>query len=185
MEIISGIIVLYALISSYFLYKALFLLKKEKDATRKASVSKIREDLANCEKPLRKLILEKVERIDLAKFYSAQSYPWSWNEKLARVLLLALEIGDVLKEEICGLLDKELKRNGRLCFEQHVKKETYPDHTFWPEALAYALQCGEFSNEEIKKIHFDHDQVVGTFIEQYGERDLLEKSFLRLLPRNE
>jgi hypothetical protein len=49
-------------------------------------------------------------------------------------------------------------------------------------AFAYALQCGEFSEEEIGKIHFDHDQTVEIFVKEYGEPELLEKAFQRLLP---
>lgn len=133
------------------------------------------------ETPLRKFTLEAVKKVDLAKFYAAKDYPRFWNEKLARIFSLALKISAITKGEAYSCLDKEIKRNGRLCFEQHMKG-TYPDHTFWLAAFAYALQNGEFSDEEILKIRFDHEQTVETFIKRYGERDLLEKSFLRLLP---
>lgn len=71
---------------------------------------------------------------------------------------------DVSKEEICVFLVKELKRIGRVCFIQHVQKGTYPDHTFWPAALVYALLNGEFSSEEIERIRFDHEQTAESFI---------------------
>ena len=80
------------------------------------------------------------------------------------------------------ILDIKLREAGRFCFEDHLRRWTYPDHTFWPEALAYALRENEFSPEEMEKICFDHGDTVGTFIQGYGKKDLLDVAFIALLP---
>ena len=125
-------------------------------------------------------ILDAIGKVQMTSL--SAHYPFGWNDELARLLLLAVEANIISRMNVCQLLDREIRREGRLCFEQHVERGTYQDHTFWLAAFAYALQCGEFSEEEIGKIHFDHDQTVEIFVKEYGEPELLEKAFQRLLP---
>lgn len=55
---------------------------------------------------------------------------------------------------------------GRKCFNQH-KQGRYPDHTYSPEAFAYALHQHEFSSDEEMQIQFDHEESVLEFIQEY------------------
>ncbi|MBD3270297.1 hypothetical protein GF376_02120 [Candidatus Peregrinibacteria bacterium] len=46
---------------------------------------------------------------------------------------------------------------------QEIKKGEYPDHVLDTECLAYAIQEGIFTHEEIAGICFDHDDTLETF----------------------
>lgn len=49
----------------------------------------------------------------------------------------------------------------------------WADHVGRPECLAYALQKGQFTDREIRKIPFDHGETAQTFTATYGRQNLL------------
>ena len=49
----------------------------------------------------------------------------------------------------------------------------YADHVGRPDCLAYALDKDKFSQKEIKKIHFDHEDTAESFLKRYGHQNLL------------
>ncbi len=139
------------------------------------------EDSTDFETPMRKLLLDSLEQIRI-EHINLRYCPLNWNERLKEVLSLAIKIGVLSEIVVRKILDIKLREAGRFCFEDHLRRGTYPDHTFWPEALAYALRENEFSPEEMEKICFDHGDTVGTFIQGYGKKDLLDVAFIALLP---
>lgn len=62
---------------------------------------------------------------------------------------------------------KRLLTIGRKCYEEHLRGE-YPDHTYSPEAFAYAIVNGEFTPREKKRIRFDHGETEDVFVRLYG-----------------
>jgi hypothetical protein len=133
------------------------------------------------EMPMRKLLLDSLERVRI-EHINLPHCPFNWSERLREVLSLAIKIGVLSEGEVREILGKKLKRAGRACFEDHLERGTYPDHTSWPGAFAYALRESEFSPEEMEKIRFDHGDTVETFIQGYGKNDLLGAAFAALLP---
>lgn len=129
----------------------------------------------------RDFVLEVVERVQFTSSCSKR-YPPGWDHDLAKLLSFAIRGKIISRMDVFALLGKKICRMGRSCFDQHLRGE-YPDHTFWPEAFAYSLQNGEFSEEEVGKIRFDHEQTVETFIKQCGDPELIEKCYRRLLPK--
>ena len=133
------------------------------------------------EVPMRQYLLESLESARVE--YTDRRYcPIGWDERLKTLLSCAIRVGILSEIKVREILDKKLKRSGRTCFEDHLSRGTYPDHTFWPEALAYAIREGEFSTEEIARIRFDHGDNAETFIKGYGENNLLEVTFRAFLP---
>lgn len=56
------------------------------------------------------------------------------------------------------------------------KRTNFPtsaDQISRPDCLAYALDKGKFSPEEIKKIPFDHGASVETYCKRYGKENLI------------
>lgn len=131
--------------------------------------------------PMQRYLLESLRNARI-EYIDRRHCPIGWNEQLKEILSFAIKIGVLPEIEVREILDKKLKRSGRACFEDHVNRGTYPDHTFWPEVLAYAIREGEFSTEEIERICFDHGYNATTFIKGYGENDLLEKAIKAFLP---
>jgi len=94
---------------------------------------------------------------------------------------MLLEEGVVQEGEVLGRIGKHLQELGRFCFTQHRRHGTYPDHTISPEAFAYALEHGEFTDTEKASIRFDHGYTVATFIQSYGVTDVREKILAALM----
>ncbi len=86
-------------------------------------------------------------------------------------MLIAGEV--ISKEDVEKALHSVLLRVGRECYKQHTRGE-YPDHTISPEALAYAILHGEFTQKERDRIRFDHRETESDFTRVYG-KNVLEK----------
>lgn len=125
-------------------------------------------------------LLHRIQGIRFVELISSEYWPLGWSGDLAQIFSLELKTGDDFKQRVWTCLDVLVRNSGRQCFEQHRIHKTYPDHTFWPAALAYALQVGEFAESEMESISFDHGQTVATFVDYYGEVNLLEKILARL-----
>lgn len=96
---------------------------------------------------------------------------FGWGNTSARVLKLLIAEEIITEEELLSALDALLKITGRRSYDQHKRGE-YPDHTISPQALAYALQNGQFTEKEKYGIKFDHGDTIQTFIESYNSGDL-------------
>lgn len=112
------------------------------------------------------LLLDRIKQIPLAE--KVISSLFMWDDKDTEILNFALEKGFVTNEELLGAIDVLLKRNGRISYVQHLRdKVAAPDHTISPQAFAYALKHGEFSQKEINTIKFDHDDTKESFEKTY------------------
>lgn len=79
-------------------------------------------------------------------------------------------INDYLIEEALKVaVISEARRDYKLV----TKKDKYPDHV--DDYLPYALKIGEFSEEEIKKIDFDHGDNLESFLRTNYNQNLLSE----------
>lgn len=91
-----------------------------------------------------------------------------------RVLIALVSAGVITKADLLPIANKKLCVDGRGCYDRHIwslkhgDNIMYPDHTFAPEAFAYALAHNVFSTKEESRIKFDHGDTKETFIAQYG-----------------
>lgn len=89
--------------------------------------------------------------------------------------------GFIQEDDLKFEADRKLREIGRACYAEHVASSSgsyriWPDHTFSPEAFAYALAKGEFTRSEKWQIRFDHGDTEESFIKQYGVDTLLERT---------
>ncbi|QQR77433.1 MAG: hypothetical protein IPJ67_04890 [Candidatus Moraniibacteriota bacterium] len=127
---------------------------------------------------IRGAVLSSVNRINLC---GDRIFQMSWDSDSANILKCLLK-NDIVKERyVREQLDIRLKALGRSCFEQY-KRGKYPDRVLSPQALAYALQHGEFTPEEKAVIRFNHGDTKGTFVRTFNRDDqLLQKVFDQLI----
>lgn len=145
-----------------------------------SEASRIQEDAD--ESPLKKFLMAAFQDIHLIAPASPGIFPFGWDEFLARILRTALAKKAIPEEEVLNQLGERLKIAGRRCFEQHRDYRVHPDRVTHPAALAFAIQCGELTPEEVASIRFDDDQTPETFIKECGDPNLVEKTFQSLLP---
>lgn len=81
-------------------------------------------------------------------------------EKDALLMKWVFEHEYVLKEDLAKAVHDRLCAIGREAYEWHVRAPivNYPDHSASPEALGYAILHGVVSDEEAKRIRFDHGE---------------------------
>ena len=83
--------------------------------------------------------------------------------------------GIINDKEIELALKDALIKTARSDYQRMLKNKCLrPDHDAFIEGLAYALENGEFSKREIKKIPFDHGYDAEKFKNSYGKKDLLK-----------
>lgn len=88
------------------------------------------------------------------------------------------EWGVITDEEIRGLVRKKLEKYAR---SAHVVATVRAaDHIYGEEYLAWGLQEGIFSPDEISDIRFDHGDTPESYVRDYGQGDLLSKFVDRL-----
>ena len=84
------------------------------------------------------------------------------------------EWGIISEEEIYALL--------RLKFLERVRgaylsaTNGYADHIWDSGYLAYGLENGVFSNDEVQRICFDHGDTSKSYVQEYGIPNLLENT---------
>jgi hypothetical protein len=106
--------------------------------------------------------------------------PPGWNNSCVRILKMLREEHVVSDAEIHTALDRRLRALGRQCYEAHKKAGLDPEESPAHEALAYALDHGEFTDDEAGGIKFDHGDTVKTFTALYNAgncvwNDLLDR----------
>ena len=78
-----------------------------------------------------------------------------------------------------GVLEKVVIREARSDFLLMINNKRpyviYPDHLLRPECLAYALDKGKFSKEEIEQIPFDHGDTAKIFVQRYNKENLIKE----------
>ncbi len=98
-----------------------------------------------------------------------------WDNSAAQVLKLLITEKIIHENELFADIHLRLLSLGRRSFDQHKKNGTYPDHTYSPHALAYAIHTGAFTEEERGGIKYDHGETELDFIQIYNKGDLRKK----------
>ncbi|MFB0965636.1 MAG: hypothetical protein QMC36_08390 [Patescibacteria group bacterium] len=78
----------------------------------------------------------------------------------------------VSREEIRKIFSKKIVE--RAWFAYYGAIQTYADHIYVEEYLAWGLENGMFSKEEVSKIRFDHGDTPESYVRDYGRKDLLD-----------
>lgn len=130
---------------------------------------------------LKRALMNKLDALVLHSTIINPRLLLGWDDSCARILKVFLEEGMVQEGEVLERIGKQLQELGRSCFVQHQRYGTYPDHTISPEAFAYALGHGEFTEEEKATIRFDHGETVPSFIQSYGDTDVRERILAALM----
>ena len=84
----------------------------------------------------------------------------------------APENGIVSREEIRKIFFKKLVE--RAWFAYYSAIQTYADHIYVEEYLAWGLERKMFSKDEISKIRFDHGDTPESYVRDYGRKNLLD-----------
>jgi hypothetical protein len=109
--------------------------------------------------------------------------------------LYAREHNDVIKDKIAtsvinhetidAVMEEFIFDNARSEFDRMVRSrgysKVYADHILCPGMLAYAVEKGHFSTEEIRKIPFDHGDNLRSYIEEHYIPDLPKRLREKLL----
>jgi hypothetical protein len=104
----------------------------------------------------------------------------NWDTTSARFLDFLLREKIVTKDLFLLTLDAKLMNEGRACFEDHLGG-TPVENVIPVGSLAYALENGEFSAEEISQIDFDDVENVAEFCQRFGCGSNLPKKLLACL----
>ena len=115
-----------------------------------------------------------IEDLKKVRILTLDSYARQNQETLA----FLYEHGIIDDSSIEKALEEAIFRQARQDYEIMTRKgKPYiiwaADHVGSPECFAYALERGEFSRREIKRIPFDHGDTVETFPQDYGKENLL------------
>jgi len=116
--------------------------------------------------------LEELQRNPKNFFY----YPFS--SLRGRIAKLYAE--HVISEpELDAALEQAVLKTARQDYEfltgSHNHTYRFADHLPIPEILAYGVQKGLFTGEEISKIPFDHGMTAASFCDSYLRQSLFEK----------
>lgn len=128
-------------------------------------------------KALRSAILETIDTLHI---YGLGLVVTNWSCEDVGVLQFALKNDIVSKEDISTQLDTRLRALGRVSYTQHVRRGIEPNHTYSPEAFAYALSVGEFSAEELRALSFG-GETLHSFVTLHGGAHVLERVLELLL----
>lgn len=128
--------------------------------------------------------LKEIRKVD---FFGCRIGSLTWDEGSANTLQMLVAMNVVKKEDVLNTIHERLLEIGRESFNEHIKffktEKIYPDHTYSPEALAYAMREGEITIGEVAKIKFDHAENPITFVEHTlkGKENFLAMMFDELI----
>ena len=126
------------------------------------------------EESLRKAVEDYLKNVDLPEWIS---------EKEKKVIKYLHNKQIINNSQIEKCLEEAIFKRARKDFELLTSKnknlpyKIYLDYSpeVMPEIFAYALEKGEFSKREIKKIKFDHGENAEDFIKSNGHENLLSE----------
>ncbi len=113
---------------------------------------------------LHKVVLGAIEKLEVYETHPA-GFPWSGRFSRIITNLVLEEVISV--EQLSQALHVRLLKFGRVCYMEH-KGGQYPKHTTSPQAFAYALLHGEFTEKERASINFDRGETIEEFLKLYG-----------------
>lgn len=131
---------------------------------------------------LRKLFFSAISTINLS---DNVLIAFGWDNSSVRLLKLVLVEEIIEEKELLADIHLRLKVLGRRSFDQHKNLNQYPDHTYSPHALAYAIQNNEFTDEERLSIKYDHGEDDLEFTKLYNSGDLRQHVLNQLLTERE
>lgn len=97
------------------------------------------------------------------------SHLHGWGQTEYNFIKFCLENNIVDLREVRELVHTHLLVLGRKNYDwlfEPGPHQKWPDHSPSPVALAYAIEHGEFSAEELTRIEFDHDDTADTFMQE-------------------
>jgi len=104
-----------------------------------------------------------------------------WDKKDTGILRFMLAKKVVSKRDLLDAIDERLRNIGRQIYRACIRHNQSLDHSISPEAFAYALKNGEFTDEEKSCIQFDHGDTFHTFIKGYNRGNLKQKILNQLI----
>ncbi|QSH39127.1 hypothetical protein JXR01_02350 [Candidatus Kaiserbacteria bacterium] len=107
--------------------------------------------------------LEMLRQIDVI---GSRISSMEWNESASNILQKMIDMDVVKEKDVLEVLHERLLEIGRESFNEHRDRGTAPDHTYSPEALAYAMREDEFTEKEVSRIAFDHEKNAFEFVEK-------------------
>lgn len=96
-----------------------------------------------------------------------------FDNQSARFLKFCLEEEIIQHGTVLYLVEVRLSKIAKRQADMSARG-TWADHVSSPHALAYAIQHGEFSPKELRKIRFDHGDTAETFMKGKVD-DLVDK----------
>jgi hypothetical protein len=106
--------------------------------------------------------LEQIEALDLDHNKVANFS--SWDTVSTKCLNMCLRLKLIEETVVIAKITESIRRIGRLSYNQHIMRSIAPDHTLSPQSLAFAIQHGEFTDEELGEIKFDHGETPNSFM---------------------
>ena len=110
---------------------------------------------------LRQLVLAQIEALDLNHDKVANLS--SWDAVSTECLNMCLRLRLIEEDVVIAKITESIRRIGRLSYNQHIMRGIAPDHTLSPQSLAFAIQHGEFTDEELGRIKFEHGETPNSF----------------------
>jgi len=133
------------------------------------------------EKLLKNAVKEYIKNINL--LYSIY-FPKSKDLEVIKYLYKLNFIDNNTIEEA---LEKFVLKRAKKDYEVIVKQNSkiYADHLPFPEYLAYGIKKGIFCENDIKKIPFDHEDTLESFIKEYYKENLIKEMRKKFLSNSE
>jgi len=125
-----------------------------------------------------KSVLKKAVITDLEKCDAIYvSYPSisDYFQKNYDTLKLLHDNNILTDQDIDSILEKKIISEAKIYVKMMQGYEKrYADHVLRTDFLAYAMHKNRLSQQELKKIRFDHDQGTVSYVERYTKPDLIE-----------
>jgi len=143
----------------------------------------------------KKIVLNKIKNagnylnLHLNKFFSEETYLVNQTRKLyAQNELSKEEIRRALEFRIQHLIFPRLRKIYSSHVEAYKNEDRnnpflYLDHIGREDLFVHGIENGAFSWFKKRKLHFDHEQNLNEYIQEYGNPHLIEGLLEQIIPR--